>query len=259
MKNLFKLFLVSGILVFAASCEKADDKLTYNGEPYLHFTQDGYGFIVTPSDTGYDLVVGTTTSAGTTVELAIDTASTAIEGVHFEVFNKSVAIADGEFVGSVKIVPILANLDAEYTLILNITNSTVPEDVKLNQSFTLTLSRFCPTAVAEWIGPTFNCNEPGYGDYDVNFSAGTEPNTLVSDNFWDFGGATIYTLTDASGPSEAIVTIEEQIVVMGGTDYQVSGSGTYEQCSKTMVVNYEVRRLSDGVLLDQNTHTFTLK
>ena len=259
MKNIFKLFLLSGILFVAASCEEKDDKLTYGGEALLHFTQSSYTYIVTPTDQGYDLAVGTTTSAGTTVNLAIDPSSTAIEGVHFEAFDKAVSIAAGAYVGTVKIVPILANLDAEYTLILNVTNSSVSETVSMNQSFTMSLSRFCPTVISEWVGPTFNCNEPGYGDYDVTFTAGTEPNTIVVDNFWDFGGATIYTLADAAGPSEALVTIEEQTVVMGGTDYLVSGSGIFEQCSKSMVVNYEVRRPSDGALFDQNTHTFTLK
>ena len=96
MKNILRVLLLGVLAIYVASCEKKDDKLTFGGEAVLHFTESAYQFIVTPSDNGYDVKVGTTTAASTTVEIAINDASTAIEGVHFAQFSKSVSIGQGE-------------------------------------------------------------------------------------------------------------------------------------------------------------------
>lgn len=260
MKRLFnnKSFLsLALILLTALTACKKEDVLTYNGPKVLHFAEPSYDFIVTPSDTGYDLKVATTTADAATVQIAIMDNSTAVEGVHFKQFSKTINIAAGQYVNSVKIVPIINNLDGNYVLNLAITNSNVKDNVKFNQTFTLNLSRFCPLDLSGWVG-TFNCNEPGYGDYQVNFVKGTDPNTLVIDNFWDYGGVVTYTLNDAAGPDDATVEIKEQTVTMGGTDFIVLGTGTYEQCSRTMIVHYQVLRPSDRATYDDNTHTYTL-
>lgn len=259
MKVINKIVFVLILLVYFTSCKKEPNIFEYTEGAYTHFNGNSYDFIVTPEDTGHDIGVGTTTSAAATVELSIDPSSTAIEGVHFEAFNKTVSIGQGEFSKTITIVPKIENLDGNYTLIIHIDNPTVPEGIKFDQTFTMNLSRFCSLDLTEWVGVTFNCNEPGYGDYDVSFTAGTEPNTLVLDNFWDYGGTPVYTFSESSSPDEAIVTLEEQTVVMGGTEFLVLGSGTYEQCSKTMIVDYQVLRPSDRAAYDINTHTYTLK
>lgn len=260
MKNILNSLYVLAALIMFGACEQLDDKLTYKGDPVSHFTEAGYAFIVTPSDTGYDVKLGTTTAAAATINISINSNSTAIEGVQFKQINKTINIDQGAYVGALTIEPILDGLDGDYVLILDIENSSVPEGVSMNQSFVMTLSRFCPLDISQWVGVTFDCDEPGYAIYDVNFTAGAAANTIVSDNFWDFGGAVTYTFSESTSPSEAVVTIEEQTVNMGGSDYIVVGSGgTYEQCSRTMIMPYQVLRPSDGAIFDDNVHTYTLK
>ena len=258
MKNIYRNLIVMVLcLPLFIACEEEDALVLDSDEAIPHFTEESFNLIASPGDEGYDLTVGFTNGNATTVELVILESSTAIEGVHFESFSKSVSIAAGEYTGSVRIVPIVSNLDEAYVLDIGIANSPVAEGVQFNQNFRLNLSRFCSLQIAEW-ATTFDCLEPGYGNYNVEFSLGVDDNTIVADNFWDFGGNVVYTFSESSSPAEAIVTIEEQTVLMGGSEYIVEGSGTYEQCSKQMVVDYTVILAADGSIQDENTHTFTL-
>jgi len=97
----------------------------------------------------------------------------------------------------------------------------------------------------------FDCNEPGYKHYNVNFTK-ISSDTIENDNFWDSGWAVKYVF-DSKG--------EVNIVPVSYTDagkvYSITGQGKFNNTAKTFYVDYEVKR--DGVSYDVNTHTFTKK
>ncbi|MCD9019318.1 Calx-beta domain-containing protein [Parachryseolinea silvisoli] len=99
----------------------------------------------------------------------------------------------------------------------------------------------------------YDALEPGYGTYDVNFSAGSAPYILVNDNFWDSGVEIEYHSDVCAGVGE--ITIPSQNFVIGGTTYTVTGSGTYTEGE--IIVDYVVK--AGAATIDANTHTFTLK
>lgn len=97
---------------------------------------------------------------------------------------------------------------------------------------------------------TYDCDEPGYAVYDVTFTAGPTPGSIINDNFWDAGFVIRYVL-DVCGT----VTIPSQTT----SGYVITGSGTYDVDTKEMVVDYTVKSATSGATVDANTHTFTLK
>ncbi|MDH5598205.1 MAG: hypothetical protein OEY34_03720, partial [Cyclobacteriaceae bacterium] len=112
----------------------------------------------------------------------------------------------------------------------------------------------CPFDINTFVG-NYSCVEPGYGTYGVvstDYSA-TVPNSIVVDNFWDWGGTPYYTFD----PNSDVVTLPKQTISMGGQDWIVEGSGTYDKCSGDFVVDYTVNQASTGDQWDSNTHTYT--
>ncbi len=97
---------------------------------------------------------------------------------------------------------------------------------------------------------TFDCDEPGYMVYPCTFIETADPLVLTNTNFWDWGWNVDYTF---SGDFDQLITIEEQVV----NGLTISGSGSYDGLTKTMVVDYLIVD-ADGNIQDQNTHTFTV-
>lgn len=100
---------------------------------------------------------------------------------------------------------------------------------------------FCILDLNNFIG-AFSCDEAGYGIYPVNFSLHpTLANTIVNDNFWDWpalGEVVYYTF---SGDFLEEITVPRQDFIFGD-DFAgwVEGSGTYDGCAHTMIVDYTV-------------------
>lgn len=104
----------------------------------------------------------------------------------------------------------------------------------------------------------YTCDEPGYGTFLTNFTAGTEENTIVEDNFWDSGLEVVYVLN----PEDQTVVIAEGTTFVadlgrGDETWVIEGEGTFNVCDFSMVVDYVVYAEADGVEVDANTHTFT--
>jgi len=100
---------------------------------------------------------------------------------------------------------------------------------------------FCVFDINNFIGE-FDCDEAGYGVYPVNFTK--DPvlaNTIVNNNFWDFaapGSVVKYTLTGDF--LEKITVAHQSFTFNDGTVGWVEGSGTYNGCAKTMILDYTV-------------------
>ncbi|MDX2305158.1 MAG: hypothetical protein NW226_20270 [Microscillaceae bacterium] len=201
-------------------------------------------------------LVGAQRSTPVNVTIAVDAAgTTAVAGTHYNLSTTSVTIPANSSFGYIPFEVIDDNIDPNTPVTLSI--SIASSDVEISENYksgTMTLRAQCGFDVNNFVG-AYSAIEPGYSGspYAVNFAKGTADNTIVIDNFWDFGGATVYTLNPANGT----VTIVQQTVTMGGEGWIVAGSGTYDPCSGDMVVNYTVDRVADGQRYDDNTHTFT--
>lgn len=110
---------------------------------------------------------------------------------------------------------------------------------------------FCVLEIDNFTG-VFNCNERGYGVYQVNFRKDPlRANTIINDNFWDWPGPGQVIRYTLSGDFLETVTVPRQTFIFGdGVTGWVEGNGTYDGCSHTMVVDYKV--FYDGA--EYNTH-----
>jgi len=115
-----------------------------------------------------------------------------------------------------------------------------------DKNLLVTVKSFCTFNINNFIG-TFDCDEAGYGIYPVNFTKHpTLVNTIVNDNFWEFaapGSLLNYTL---SGDFNEVVTVPRQTFTFGDLEVGwVEGSGTYNGCDHTMIVEYIVNYIGD--------------
>ncbi len=205
-------------------------------------------------------LVGAHRSSAVNVSFAIDDSkTTAVAGLHYNLITPEggVSIPANSSYGYIYYEVLSDNIEPgeNWDLKFDLTSS----DVELNpnfDSFTRVIRIACPFVRTNFLG-NFNANEPGYGDYTVTFTAdGTDPNTIIADNFWDSGGVVKYKF-NANGT----VTLATQDVVMGGVTFVVSagtGAATWDGCEQKFIVPYKVNRKSDNALFDQNVHTYTI-
>ena len=150
MKAIYKIMLSLAFLVFITSCEDLDDKLAYSGDTVSHFTSEAGIHAAKNNSETFSIEVGTTTPAAATVQLAANSNSTAIEGVHYEAIPSSVSIGQGEFVTSFTVVPLVEGITPgePVILVVDITNTAV--ETGLPQSFVLSLDRICDPYPGDW-------------------------------------------------------------------------------------------------------------
>ncbi|HRJ29977.1 MAG TPA: hypothetical protein PLV21_18160 [Cyclobacteriaceae bacterium] len=204
-------------------------------------------------------LVGRQRSTPITVNFAINAASTAVAGVHYNMVTAgtSVTIPANSSFGYIRFDVLADNINPGEVWNLRFDLTGVDAvDVKISENFktfTRQLRTLCPFSRANFLG-NYTCNEPGYGNYTVVSTPGPDANSITITNFWDFGGVVNYTFNPASNA----VTLPTQNVVMGGVTYVVSqnGTATYDACTYSFVVPYRVAT-TGGVTQDTNTHTFT--
>ncbi len=123
--------------------------------------------------------------------------------------------------------------------------------VGIPDTMTFEISLFCELDINQFTGE-YHCDEEGYAVYPVNLIKDPEhANRILNDNFWDYPapGSTIY--YELSGTFGQIVTVPHQPFTFGnGFVGWVEGSGTYDGCAGTMIVDYTV--FNDGE--EQATH-----
>jgi hypothetical protein len=106
--------------------------------------------------------------------------------------------------------------------------------------------------ITNFVG-VFDCNEPGYGHYNCNFTK-VSATTVSSDNFWDSGWAVSYVFDDYGN-----VNITPVSYVDKGVTYDITGTGKFDNKAKSFYVNYLVKNHATGATVDSNTHTFVKK
>lgn len=125
-------------------------------------------------------------------------------------------------------------------------------------TFTRSMRITCPFDIDAFVG-TYTCVEPGYSGspYTTVFTLDTDANTVVNDNFWDTGDAIKYVFSPTGGVTINAQNIGPYDVGRGPELLTVTGTGTYDACEESFIVDYVVATESDNIPLDQNTHTFT--
>lgn len=275
MKSIYKLFMFVGLLAFVSACydDPGADMLLDN----VAVLEINEATTATVSDISksYNRVtdgkrikdsirvnlVGPQRTTPINVTFSIDPASTAVAGTHYAMITTNlVTIPANSSSGFIYFEVIDDNILPEeiwtlkFSLTENDANATVSSKYGV---FTRSIRTLCAFNRANFVG-TYNMNERGYGEYDNVVAADSaNVNSIIINNFWDFGGSVKYVLDPASNK----VSLPIQDVVMGGVTYVVSAGaqGTYDACSYSFVVPYKVNRKSDGALFDANSHTFTKK
>lgn len=125
--------------------------------------------------------------------------------------------------------------------VISVTETTMGGITSDPLSVEVSIEPFCVLDINKFTG-AFDCDEEGYGVYPVNFTLDPDvQNRIINDNFWDWpaDGEVIY--YDLSGDIDQIVTVPKQTFTFGdGTVGWVEGSGVYDGCAGTMVVDYDV-------------------
>lgn len=276
MKAIYKLFMFVGLLAFVSACyDDPGTDILLNNVAVLEINE-------ATTATGLDLsksynritdgkrikdsirvnLVGPQRSTPINVTFAIDPASTAVAGTHYAMITTgSVTIPANSSFGFIYFEVIDDNIlpgeiwKLKFSLTGNDGNATISS---LYGVFTRSIRTLCAFNRANFVG-TYSTNEPGYGTYDnTSVADPTDANTIIVNNFWDFGGTVKYVFN----PATNAVTVPTQDVVMGGTTYVVAAgatAGTYDACTYSFVVPYTVRLKSTNALQDSNTHTYTKK
>lgn len=263
MKNILYKITSIAILVLATIVVGCDEELTIFEGPY-HARFSGTSVSVNESASTENTIrihfAGPKPTEPITVEFSV---TGGVAGTDFNLIgSNSLTIPAGDFFASFKVSPINNNV-ASGNRVITFEITSVSNGISaglglVGKKYTYTIvDDDCPFVVSNFTG-TLSAIEPGYGTYDVASAEDpSNPNAIIIDNFWDFGGVVKYVFDPASNK----VDLPTQDVVMGGTTYVVSsgGQGTYEACNSKFVVPYKVNRKSDNALFDDNTHTFTKK
>jgi hypothetical protein len=126
--------------------------------------------------------------------------------------------------------------DTVYISVTETTSAGVSSPTKVIKA---KVNPFCTLDINNFVG-TFDCDEEGYGVYTVHLTRHpTLANTIRNDNFWDWAAADAYVNYTLSGNFLETVTVPKQTFEYGdGTIGWVQGSGKYDGCAHTMVVDY---------------------
>lgn len=195
-----------------------------------------------------------------TANFIVDGASTAVEGVHYRLVTAggSLTIPKNTSFANIQIEVLPDGFDPDndtdpWKLILKLTGGGLP--LSTYTTVTYNLSAKCPYATSTFVA-SYSCDEPGYGTYNVTFTADATANTIINNNFWDTGLVVKYILNDAN-ETVSIQTTEFQADLGRGSEtWVITGSGTISFCTGEMIVDYLVKAKADNVVADDNTHTF---
>jgi hypothetical protein len=193
------------------------------------------------------------------VSFEVDPSGTAIAGTHYNMITTetSLTIPANSSYAYVYFEVLDDNIEpqASWDLKFRLTSGDLPLHPTYS-AVTRRIQTLCAYSRDNFLG-TYDADEPGYGHYDVTFTADPDDeNTIVNGNFWDSGVSVKYVLT-----SSGTVTIPLQEFTTQGILCTVVGTtaGTIDLCTYQIVAPYKVNRKSDNFQFDDNTHTFVKK
>lgn len=210
------LFLL-GAAVVITSCNKEDDYDFSKVEP-------GKTAITGPETvyTGFDFTFSATIRGGSTYNWEKVSGDYTVVGDGYNATVSSTAANDG-------------------TGVLKCTETTQGGIVGIPDTISFAIAKFCAFDINTFTG-AYTCDETGYGAYGVGLTIDPDnENAVLNDNFWDWAAAGEVIRYEFSGDVDQIVTVPLQDFVYGdGSAGTVEGSGTYDGCTGTMHVEYNV-------------------
>lgn len=259
MKKMKKLIYVGFILLIAlSSCE--EQIRTFNGESQIGFETPERIFPVDAgdqTDTVKLLLMGPQASQDIQVTFEInDTATTAQEGVHFEILSKEVIIKAGTSLGELHIRIIgegFSKAGESFDLGLTISGG----DLAVAENFKTTIIRLKKKELDEILsGKYLNEHTHSYGSYECNISPALYEYTLIHDNFWDNNVVLEMTIN----PETNEVTINQDIDFFGDGSFllPIEATGTFNVSNGSMIIPYVVYQdIAKTTEFERNTLTLT--
>ena len=153
------------------SCDKDSDRVYYGGKEYIMFTQpqnEYYVSVDTPCFIDIASTVACDYDRNVVVEV-VNTNSTAIEGVHFDLESHNVTIKAGEYATQVKITGHYDELEPGDSLKTHL-RLVIPESVQWdlypeNLETTVTFRKFAPFHIDDWFENEFRAKDPEKYNY----------------------------------------------------------------------------------------------
>lgn len=250
MKNIYKLVVIL-VIATVFGCEQYEGAYPDLSETYPAYVEIPNSSAITVPEGGIatiNLSSRVVIAEAYTISYEVSGAFTAVGSLDVEAGNSMAELT----------VPVDAGIVTEEAVTATVTLTSITNGMAIGrngigESVDLIITKFVPFVAANY-AVTFDCDEPDYAVYPITFVVTSDPLVLTNTNFWDSGWSIDYTF---SGDFEQTVTIVPQTVGTGDDARTVSGSGSYDGVTQTIVVDYTVVDGNGGVR-DDNTHTFTL-
>jgi hypothetical protein len=262
MKKINRIFVFLLSMAAMLSCEEKFQ--TFESGDYFVRFQGGVQTIVEGEQSIKIPISLGAPAQSQAVEIAYEISGSAVEGEDFEFESTKgvLSIPAGSFADTVRI-DILDDLatDGAKDLILTLTSvsgglsagvGTFGKSYKVSiadNDCAFDISGFVGTYTIEITSEAAFGNPAGLYVSETTLSLGTEPNTLVDANFWDFGGSVVITLNGPNLTTELIGTQQAYLNASGLPRFAIQGTqpiGSITTCDNGLVVNMELTR-QDGV------------
>ncbi len=257
--KLLSIFILASLLF--VSCEDQENVMydNVNGKVLTSFVGSSASIAVRSDQV-----------SSATVNVEVSTVSNVDRIVNFTIGSGTTATPDqysvsdfvipaGAYTGSATVT---GNFDAlpslgSVTVQLNLEGINGVDAALGDTSFSISMERFCPFDINDFIGTYDAVEESGSGTftYTVTATAGPAPNTLTLTDIYQAGGQATIEL-DASDPSSPTVINRsfefDTFIFISGTwgnvyaqEYGDSTPSTFNVCAKTINFNF-YRRIPDG-------------
>lgn len=248
MKKIFGFLMIISMVIFSG-CEEDID--LYDGPTLVHFMETGGTFTVMdePNQT-FDISVGVTVVSSNdrtfTVEVQPE-GTTAQSGVEYTLESTTFTIPANEYFGTITVNGIYEGATSDgSTLKLKLSGE---EAAGFSNVFTLNIFQFCTFDINDFVGTWSGTDSWGYPTEVVTTLVNGQLviNGIGFGWFQDWWGEVIITNTPLVmnvDPVTATFTIAEQPYLTSTYNgapqpaYGLSGSGSFEVCSKGMTINY---------------------
>jgi hypothetical protein len=264
MKNILiklsSLLLLIGVLT---SCE--EDKVVYSGGDIIMFdgASSSYSVVEDAGQATLLILLSKKYSSDVTVNFEV-TDGTAIQGTHYSISGTSVVIPAGETSGSILIN--LVNDDegnAPRTFTVKLLSSSIDGatiglggDEGTYLKTVVIANDDCPSKAFLWYG-NLSLLDVGFGSVPGSGSSNANGDCDIIVIQGDVAGGgmtpaegTIFYLTpDFPGATTGTVEVPAQTYCVNcseGFDAKFSGSGTYDEATKTILVDYSLDRTDGG-------------
>ena len=247
MRHLYKLFTLLIVTSVLVSCNRDQGDTDYlnDRETTIFFSASAATLFVQEGEPNIvEIAVGATAVASTDIpfSISVDPASTAVEGVDFNILGSSTSFSNGNIISTFRVQGDFENAEIDGKVaILNLTSNDV--SVSASNQFTLELFKFCPFDGLDTTSYTASVSVPDLGvDEAPSYILSVDP-VPGTDNQW-----TIYS---AWGPEfvafltgnpiysgiflySATIVLNDDftIDIVGNDAWATGGAGTFSPCTQ---------------------------